>query len=205
MAGTQKWLEGFVWRGRPPWGTDAPAYHVAIGRAIEEDDGSRERLSDLTLTPAQAEAAGFSLSVIGAEINTAALAERDAAAADAATARQERDTAVAERDALAAELASLKAPAAPNTVTRTQFIKALVAHGDITGDEGLAMLARGELPARLEAVVAALPKAAEIDARMDLAGRATFDRNYLLVAQLGAALGYDDKALDALWTAAAAL
>ncbi|TGD96481.1 hypothetical protein [Methylobacterium nonmethylotrophicum] len=104
MAEMTKWLEGFVYRGRPPWVTEAPAWHVEIGRCVEDDDGGREMLMPLTLTPEQAAAAGFPLPAVLAAIDVAALADRDAALAEAAALRSERD-------ALAAELAARRAAA----------------------------------------------------------------------------------------------
>ncbi|AWN50031.1 hypothetical protein DK419_13025 [Methylobacterium terrae] len=63
----------------------------------------------------------------------------------------------------------------------------------------------GTLPERIEAAVASLPEAERFAARMLLSGATSFERAHPMVAQLGAALGYDAAALDALWRAAAAL
>jgi hypothetical protein len=64
----------------------------------------------------------------------------------------------------------------------------------------LALLAAGHLQAVQEAM-SALPEAAKIEWEYATA----VERDSALVAQMGAALGLDDSALDALFTAAAAL
>ncbi|AWN55876.1 hypothetical protein DK412_26365 [Methylobacterium sp. 17Sr1-1] len=63
----------------------------------------------------------------------------------------------------------------------------------------------GTLPVRIAAAVAGLPAAEQFAARMMLSGATTFERGHPMVARLGAALGYDAAALDALWSAASAL
>lgn len=64
----------------------------------------------------------------------------------------------------------------------------------------LALLAAGHLPAVQEAM-SALPEAAKIEWEY----ATSVERDSALVAQMGAALGLNDAALDALFTAAAAL
>ncbi|KMO43131.1 hypothetical protein VQ03_09290, partial [Methylobacterium tarhaniae] len=117
------------------------------------------------------------------------------------------DAAVSERDALAAQLAALQAaPAAVlPAVSDRQFFQSLAAAGTISQDEALAAVMTGTLPARIEAAVAGLPAAEQFAARMLLSGATAFERSHPMVAQLGAALGYDAAALDALWRQAAAL
>ncbi|TNC12491.1 hypothetical protein FF100_15570 [Methylobacterium terricola] len=63
----------------------------------------------------------------------------------------------------------------------------------------------GTLPARIDAAVAGLPEAEQFAARMLLSGATAFERGHPMVARLGAALGYDAAALDALWRQAATL
>ncbi|QRE77755.1 hypothetical protein F1D61_11285 [Methylobacterium aquaticum] len=63
----------------------------------------------------------------------------------------------------------------------------------------------GQLPAPIAAAVEALPEAERFAARMLLSGATAFERGHPMVAQLGAALGYDAAALDALWRQAATL
>ncbi len=160
-------------------------------------------VSSGALTPAQAEAAGFPLSSVLAGIDAAALAGRDAALADARTASSQRDAALAERDALAAQLAALQA--APSAISDRQFFQALAQAGAITPDEALAAVMTGRLPAAIEAAVSSLPEDQQFAARMLLSGATTFERGHPMVTQLGAALGYDDAALDVLWKSASAL
>ncbi|TNC14935.1 hypothetical protein FF100_04995 [Methylobacterium terricola] len=161
-----------------------------------------------------------------AEALTRITSERDAALADAAAARQDRDAAMAtaakaaseapsrrdwaetvrqEGEARAAQSAVQVPPPALPAVSDRQFFQALAQAGTISQDEALAAVMTGVLPARIEAAVAGLPEAEQFAARMLLSGATTFDRHHPMVAQLGAALGYDDAALDALWAAAAAL
>ncbi|KMO34897.1 hypothetical protein VQ03_22835 [Methylobacterium tarhaniae] len=115
---------------------------------------------------------------------------------------------MSERDTLAAQLAALE-PAAPAAVlpavSDRQFFQALAAAGTISQDAALAAVMTGTLPARIEAAVAGLPAAEQFAARMLLSGATAFERGHPMVAQLGAALGYDAAALDALWRQAAAL
>ena len=91
------------------------------------------------------------------------------------------------------------------SVSDRQFFQALALAGTITQDEALAAVMTGTLPARMEAAVAGLPDAQQFAARMLLSGATTFERGHPMVARLGAALGYDDAALDALWREAASL
>lgn len=78
------------------------------------------------------------------------------------------------------------APAVPRSVTPRQA--------------RLALLAAGHLQA-VQAAMDALPEAAKIEWEY----ATSVDRDSALVAQMGAALGLNDAALDALFTAAAAL
>lgn len=203
---TDTYLYEFLYRGRPAGSSEPPAWHVVLGQHVTPPGASEAQfVASGALTPAQAEAAGFPLTAVLAGIDAAALAGRDAAQAEAEAARRERDAALVERDALAAQLAALQAAPAPSMVSDRQFFQALAQAGSITPDEALAAVMTGTLPARIEAAVAGLPEAERFAARMLLSGATTFERQHPMVAKLAAALGYDAAALDALWTAAAAL
>lgn len=197
---SEPYLYEFLYRGRPAGSAEPPAWHVVIGQHVTPPGAAEAQfVASGPLTPAQADAAGFPLPAVLAGIDAAALAGRDAALA-------ERDAAVAARDALAARLAALKpAPAPAAAISDRQFFQALASAGAITQAEALAAVMTGTLPAPIAAAVEALPEAERFPARMLLSGATTFERGHPMVAQLGAALGYDDAALDALWSAAAAM
>lgn len=197
----EPYLYEFLYRGRPPGSAEAPAWHVVLARSVVlPGTGEVQVVPSGALTPAQAEAAGFPLAMVLSGIDAAALAGCEAAVAEAAGLRRERD-------ALAAQLAALPtAPAAGlPAVSDRQFFQALALAGTITQAEALAAVMTGTLPAGIEAAVAALPEAERFAARMLLSGATTFERGHPMVAQLGAALGYDAAALDALWREAATL
>ncbi|ACK84652.1 hypothetical protein [Methylorubrum extorquens] len=88
-----------------------------------------------------------------------------------------------------------------------QFARALAPAGSITEAEVEAWVGPGEIPAAMEAALSLIPDAGgqRFGARMMLRGATTFERCHPLTEQLGALLGYDAAALDALWTRAAAL
>lgn len=79
MADVKNWLAGFVWRGRAPWETAEPAYHVELGEFIEIPGRDPVNLGTKTLTPEAAEAAGFPIAGVVGDINAAVMADRDAA------------------------------------------------------------------------------------------------------------------------------
>ncbi len=201
----EPYLYEFLYRGRPAGSAEAPAWHVVIGQHVTPPGAAEAQfVASGALTPAQAEAAGFPLSAVLAGIDAAALAGRDAAAAEAAALRRERDALVVERDGLAGQLAAREAPAAElPAISDRQFFQALAQAGAITADEALAAVMTGRLPAAIEAAVSALPAAERFAARMLLSGATAFERGHPMVARLGAAIGYDAAALDALWQAAA--
>ncbi len=159
----------FLYRGRPGGlgrgaglarhhrpACDAPSCHGAAVR--------RERSAD----PSTSRGCRFPLASVLEGIDTAALAGRDAALADARTSSGERDAALAERDALAAQLAALQA--APAAISDRQFFQALAQAGAITPEEALAAVMTGTLPATIEAAVSSLPKDQQFAARMLLSG-----------------------------------
>lgn len=97
----EKWYEEFLYRGRPSTSSQPSGWHVVIG-AIGDETMNKPVLSD-PMTPEQAEAAGFPLSVILEGINSKALIERDAAHTDrdekVAAAETDRDQKVAAAEA----------------------------------------------------------------------------------------------------------
>ncbi|WP_279357848.1 hypothetical protein [Methylobacterium indicum] len=205
---SEPYLYEFLYRGRPAGSAEAPAWHVVLGRHVTPPGATEAQfVASGALSPAQAEAAGFPLSAVLAGIDAAALAGRDAAVAEAAALRRERDALIGERDALAAQLAAREAPAADvlPAISDRQFFQALALAGAITPDAALAAVMTGRLPAPIEAAVTALPAAERFAARMLLSGATAFERGHPMVAQLGTALGYDAAALDALWRQAATL
>ena len=90
----------YLYRGRVR--EEDAAYHVIIGDVIDVL-GEKKHVETPPLTAAQAEAMGFPLPRILAEINTVMLNERDAARQDSHQARMERDRMAAELDRMAAE------------------------------------------------------------------------------------------------------
>lgn len=115
---TEAYLYEFLYRGRPPGSAEAPAWHVVIGQNVTLPGSSESQfVSSGALTPAQAEAAGFPLPTILTSIDAAAMASRDAALADAAKARQERDEALAQVQELRDQIATLTASAAATEET----------------------------------------------------------------------------------------
>ncbi len=205
---SEPYLYEFLYRGRPAGSAEAPAWHVVLGRSVTPPGATEAQfVASGALSPAQAEAAGFPLSAVLAGIEAAALAGRDAAVAEAAALRRERDALAGERDSLAAQLAAREAPAADvlPAISDRQFFQALAQAGAITPDAALAAVMTGRLPAPIEAAVTALPAAERFAARMLLSGATAFERGHPMVAQLGTALGYDAAALDALWRQAATL
>lgn len=98
-------------------------------------------------------------------------------------------------------------PVVPETISDRQFAQALALAGTTTQAEALAWAARGELPQAMEDALDQIPDTdgQRFGARMMLAAATTYERRHPLSEQLGALLGYDAGALDALWTRAAAL
>ncbi|MQT14375.1 hypothetical protein [Segnochrobactrum spirostomi] len=99
---------------------------------------------------------------------------------------------------------SIAAPAAPPppAISRRQFFEQAARLGLITEAEALAAAARGDIPAAIEAVIAALPADKQFGARMLVAAAGTFEAATPLAAAIGAATGID---IDAFFRAAAAL
>lgn len=85
----------FLYRGRP---NGESAYHVVLADVVNTL-GRDQHVESNALTPEQAEARGFPLKAVLAEINTVVMAERDQALADKAAAERERDIAVADKEA----------------------------------------------------------------------------------------------------------
>lgn len=203
--GVQEYVEGLVYRGRPPSSDQPGAWHVEIGRYVDVKGVGRTMLPTLTLTPDQALAAGHSLAGLMDGLNAEALAAAASARAEAQRASVDLAGVVAERDSLQARLDAGAAAATSTIVSDRQFFQALALAGDITETEALAAVMTGTMPARIEAAVAALPTDQQFAARMLLSGATTFDRHHPMVALLGQILGKDAATLDALWVAAAGL
>lgn len=100
---SETFLYEFLFRGRPGGEAAAASWHVILGQVVTPPGGGAGQfVASGALTPAQAAAAGFPLERVLGGIETAALAERDAAVAALAAM-------TAERDALRAEIAALTA------------------------------------------------------------------------------------------------
>ena len=84
----------FLYRGRVK--DEDSAYHVILADEIDLA-GQKKHVETPPMTASQAEALGFPLPAILADINATMLAERDSA-------RAEKDAIKAERDELASEL-----------------------------------------------------------------------------------------------------
>lgn len=95
----------FLWRGRI---NGDVAYHVILADEVDAI-GGRTHVESGPLTPEQAEAKGFPLTAIVAEINATTLIDRDRALSDKATAETDRDRALAEAETVARENEELRA------------------------------------------------------------------------------------------------
>lgn len=78
MAEVKTWLAGFTYRGRAPWETQAPDYHVEIGEYAEIEGRDPIQLGTKVLTPDAAKAAGYTLPATLKAINGDALSEVEA-------------------------------------------------------------------------------------------------------------------------------
>lgn len=78
----EEWIEEFLYRGRPPSGPDSdkePTFHVVIGRQADSPLNPGEKVRrTVVMTPEQAEAAGWALASIVAEINAESIKQCDA-------------------------------------------------------------------------------------------------------------------------------
>ncbi|MBY0300054.1 MAG: hypothetical protein K2X71_29125, partial [Methylobacterium sp.] len=102
----------FLFRGRPGGEAAAASWHVILGQVVTPPGGGAGQfVASGALTPAQA-AAGLPLERVLRGIETAALAERDAAVAALAAMTAERDALRAEIAALAAGRAAPPVPGA---------------------------------------------------------------------------------------------
>lgn len=93
----------------------------------------------------------------------------------------------------------------PTSISDRQFAQQLAVLGAISEAEAEAWAARGELPAAIEAAVAALPETDRFAARMLLSAATSYQRAHPLVPAIGGLLGYDAAAIDDIWRAAALL
>ena len=100
---------------------------------------------------------------------------------------------------------SAPAMATPEIISDRQFFQQLAALGEITQDEALTAVTVGTLPTKLVQFISSLPSAQQFPARMVLCGATQFLRHHPMVVQFGAALGWNDAQIDALWQSAAQL
>jgi hypothetical protein len=99
----------------------------------------------------------------------------------------------------------IEAARARMRITRRQMILALVAVEWITPEEALAAATSGAAPAALEALLAGMPAAEALAARITWAAMTEADRAHPLVAALGAARELTDAEIDAFFAFAATL
>lgn len=91
-------------------------------------------------------------------------------------------------------------------ISDRQFATELRNRGIITQAEAMAFVSRGEIPAALAALIAALPnQEARDDAELLLAGATVFDRANPYVELIGTAFGWSTDQIDDFFRAAAAL
>lgn len=102
---------------------------------------------------------------------------------------------VTAEQAAAARLADWRATRA---LTRLDFCLALRGAG-ILNDADALSAAAGEVPAAFAAVVAAMPAAQQLEARMRWSAAATIDRLNPFIAAVAAGSGLTDAQLDALF------
>jgi hypothetical protein len=91
------------------------------------------------------------------------------------------------------------------TLTRRQLLLGLVDRGFFTGAQALAAAQSGTMPPTLEATVAALPNARELEVRISWATAASFTREDSVITALAAAWSKSDRQIDSFFTAYAAV
>lgn len=97
-------------------------------------------------------------------------------------------------------------PAVPESVSDRRFSQALAEMEVITWAEAKAWGSRGDIPAALQAAVAAIPdELARNRAEHFLSSCTEFDRHHPMTAALAAAMGWSDTQLDELWLFASTL
>jgi hypothetical protein len=99
----------------------------------------------------------------------------------------------------------LDAARARMRISRRQMLLALAAVEWITAEEALAAATTGAAPAALEALLAGMPPADALAARITWAAMTEADRSHPLVAALGAARELTDAQIDAFFAFAATL
>jgi hypothetical protein len=103
-------------------------------------------------------------------------------------------------------LADAPPPPVPQTISDRQFAQVLAMDGLITEEDALAWVKVGTVPARLQALVDAIPDAAaRFSANMLLGGATEFRRDHPMVSQLGAGLAMTDAQIDDIWRIGATL
>lgn len=78
---TKVFIEEFTFRGRPPGDPTPAAWHLVLGAAQDDGFGGEAIILKGPLTPAEADAAGFTLDAVCAQIDAAALKAADDARA----------------------------------------------------------------------------------------------------------------------------
>ena len=72
------YVDEFLYRGKPPGSADLPAWHVVLGDAVTNGFGEPSISLSGPMTPERAEALGFPLAAIVAQINAGMAAAADA-------------------------------------------------------------------------------------------------------------------------------
>lgn len=93
----------------------------------------------------------------------------------------------------------------PSSISRRQFGHILAKEDTITEAEAIALVARGEIPVALETVIALLPEKQQFDARILVAGAATFEFDHPLIDQIAVIMGKSPAQKRDLFRAAGVL
>lgn len=75
MAETKTWLAGFIYRGRAPWESQQPAYHVEVGEYVEIEGREPIILGVKILTPEEAKSVGHALPSVLSKLNASVMAQ----------------------------------------------------------------------------------------------------------------------------------
>lgn len=96
-------------------------------------------------------------------------------------------------------------PTTPQVISDRQFFQLLAQRQVISGEEALAAVGPGDIPAAMGAIIDGMPADQRFPARMLLTGATQFDRQHPLVAAFAAAFGWSAADVDAFWSSASAL
>lgn len=91
------------------------------------------------------------------------------------------------------------------SLTRRQVIIGMVTEGLLSAEEGVAMASSGAAPDAVAGLIAAMPSAKQIDARITLASFTVAERLDPIVAMFQAAGGLSDAQMDRFFSAYAAV